>query len=85
MCSKPLIMAGKPTSINYLPDEILKILSYVRPEDVYFNIAKVCKKWNILAKDVILWKTLSYNCDGSSDICRIAEVRYNAWLGFRTN
>ena len=85
MCSKPLIMAGKPTPINYLPDEILKILSYVRPEDVYFNIAKVCKKWNILAKDVILWKTLSYNCDGSSDISRIAEVRYNAWLGFRTN
>ena len=86
MCSKPFIMAGKPTSINDLPDEILlKILSYVGPEDVYFNIAKVCEKWNILAKDVILWKTLSYNCDGSSDISRIAEVRYTAWLGFRTN
>ena len=85
MCSKQFIMAGKPTSINDLPDEVLlKILSYVGPEEVYFNIAKVCKKWNILAKDVILWKTLSYKCDGS-DISRIAEVRYTAWLGFRTN
>ena len=86
MCSKLYIMAGKPTSINGLPDAILlKILTYIGPEDVYFNIAKVCKKWNILAKDVILWKTLSYSCDGSSDISRIAEVRYTAWLGFRTN
>jgi len=82
VCSKPFIMAGKPTSINDLPDEILlKILSYVGPEDVYFNIAKVCKKWNTLAEDVVLWKTLSYNCDGSSDISHIAEVRYTAWLG----
>jgi len=86
VCSKPFIMSGKPTSINDLPDEILlKILSYVGPEDVYFNIAKVCKKWNVLAKDVVLWKTLSYNCDRSSDINRIAKVRYTAWLGFRTN
>jgi len=75
VCSKPFIMAGKPTSINDLPDEILlKILSYVGPEDVYLNIAKVCEWWNVLAKDVVLWKTLSYECDHSSDISRIAEV-----------
>ena len=86
MCSEPSVMAGKPMSINDLPDEILlKILSYVGPEDVYFNIAKVCKKWNVLAKDVILWKTLSYECDRFSDINHIAEVRCTALLGFRTN
>jgi hypothetical protein len=86
VCSEPSIMAGKPMSINDLPDEILlKVLSYVGPEDLCLNIAKVCKKWNILAKDIILWKTLSYDCDGSSDISRIAEVRCTAWLGFRTN
>jgi hypothetical protein len=86
VCSKPYTTAGNPTSINNIPDKILmKILSFVGPEDVYFNIAKVCKKWNILAKYVILWKTLSYDSDGSSDISRIAEVRYTAWLGFRTN
>jgi len=86
VCSETSVMASKPTSINDLLDEILlQILSYVRPEDVYLNIAKVCEKWHVLAKDVILWKTLSYNCDGSSDISRIAKVRYTAWLGFRTN
>jgi hypothetical protein len=84
--SKPFIMASNPMSINDLPDEILlKILSYVGPEDVYCNIAKVCKKWNILAKNVILWCSLSYNCDVSSDISHIAKVRYTALLGFRTN
>ena len=86
MCSKPSVMAGKPTSINDLPDEILlEVLSYVGPEDVYLNIAKVCKKWNVLAKDVILWKTLSYHCDRSSDMSRIAEVRCTTLLGFITN
>jgi hypothetical protein len=69
-------MAGKPTSINDLPDEmLLKVLSYVGPEDLCLNIAKVCKRWNVLAKDVVLWKTLSYRCDYSSDIRRITEVR----------
>ena len=39
------------------------------------NIAKVCKHWNVLAKDVVLWKKVSYTCDCSSDISRIKEVR----------
>jgi len=79
-------MASELTSLNDLPDEILlKILSYFGPEDLCCIIAKVCEKWNILAKDKILWKTLSYNCDKSSDISRIAEVRCAALLGFSTN
>ena len=86
MCSEPSIMAGKPMSINDLPDEILlEVLSYVGPEDVYLNIAKVCGKWNVLAKDLVLWKTLSYYCDICSDFSRIAKVRYTILLGFRTN
>ena len=86
MCSETPIMASKPTSIDDLPDEILlKVLSYVGPEDLCLNFAKVCKKWNVLAKDVMLWKTLSYDCDGSFDISRIAEVRCTTLLGFRTN
>jgi hypothetical protein len=79
-------MAGKPTSINDLPSEILlQILSNAGPEDLCLNITKVCKKWNVLAKDMVLWKTLSYHCDSSSDISRIAEVRYSTLLGFRAN
>jgi hypothetical protein len=86
VCSKPQVMASEPRSINDLPDEIiLKILSYFGPEDVCLNIAKVCERWNTLAKDVILWKTLPYRCYKSSDINRITEVRYTALLGFRTN
>ena len=86
VCSETSVTAGKPTSINDLPDEILmKILSYVGPEDVCLNIDKVCEKWNVLAKDMVLWKTLSYYCDQSSDFGRIAKVRCTAFLGFRTN
>ena len=76
MCSERSVMAGKQMSINDLPNEmLLKVLSYVGPEDLCLNIAKVCKQWNALAKDVVLWKTLSYRCDLSSDISRINEVR----------
>ena len=79
-------MASAPTSLNDLQDEILLIiLSYFGPEDLCCIIAKVCERWNILAKDKILWKTLSYSCDDSSDINRIAEVRCTALLGFWTN
>ena len=86
VCSKTSVIACEPRSLNDLPDEILlKILSYFGPEDLCCIIAKVCEKWNILAKDKILWKTLSYNCDKSSDISRIAEVRCAALLGFSTN
>jgi len=79
-------MASIPTSINDLPDEILQdILSYFKPEDLCLKIAKVCKKWKLLATDVILWKKLSYRCGYSSDISSIKEVSCTALLGFTTN
>jgi hypothetical protein len=85
ICSEPSVTASELTSPNDLPDEILlKILSYFRPEDLCLIIAKVCEKWNVLAKDMLLWKILSYSYDDDSDISRIAEVRYTAMLGFRT-
>ena len=86
MCSEPSVMANVRTSLNDLPDEILlKILSHFGAEDLCLIIAKVCKRWNVLAKDKILWKTLSYSCSLSSDIRRIAEVRCTACLGFSAN
>ena len=79
-------MASEPMSLNDLPDEIqLKILLYFGPEDLCLNMAKVFEKWNVLANDMVLWKTLSYPCDHSSDINCIAEVSCTALLGFRTN
>ena len=85
MCSETSVIAGQPSSLNDLPDEIvLKILSHIGPVDLCLIIAKVCKRWNILAKDV-LWKALSYHCDDSSDISRIKEVRCIALLEFRVN
>jgi hypothetical protein len=83
---EPSVIASEPRSLNDLPDEILlKILSHFGPEDLCLDIAKVCKRWNALAYDVALWKTLSYKCDLSSDISRIAEVRCTILLGFTTN
>ena len=68
-------MASETMSLNDLPEEILlKILSYFGAEELTI-IAKVCEWWNILAKDVSLWKTLSYRCDRNCDRSRIAEVR----------
>jgi hypothetical protein len=85
MCSETSLMAGNPTSINDLPDEIiLQILSFVGPEDLALNIAKVCEKWNDLAKDITLWKTLSYACVPVGKIGDITEVRSTALLGYRT-
>ena len=86
MCSEPSAMASEQMSLNDFPDEILlKILSHFEPEDLRFIIAKVCKRWNALAKDVILWKTLSCNYDHFSDFIIIKEVRCTTLLGFRTN
>jgi hypothetical protein len=79
-------MASEPMSLNDFPDEILlKILSHFGPEDLCLTISKVCDRWNILAKDAVLWKNLSYICDDNSDIRRIAEVRCTALLGCSTN
>jgi F-box domain. len=84
--SEPSVIASELRSLNDFPDEILlKILSHFGPEDLCLIIAKVCERWNALAKDVILWKTLSYNCDRYSDFCRVAQVRCAALLRFRTN
>ena len=86
VCSKPAVITCKPRSLNDLPDEILlKILSYFRPEELCFIIAKVCERWHALGKDKALWKTLSYQCNDSSDISLITEVRYTTLVRFRTN
>jgi hypothetical protein len=67
VCSEPSVIASEPRSLNDLPDEILlNILSHFGPQDLCLNIAKVYKKWNVLAKDMVLWKTLSYTCDSST-------------------
>jgi hypothetical protein len=80
------VMASTATSVNDLPDEIvLEFLSYVGPEDLCVSVAKVCKKWSVLAKDIILWKKISYYCNSSSDLSRIAEVRCTIFLGFSSN
>jgi hypothetical protein len=85
VCSEPSVMALEP-SLNDLPDEILlKILSHFGPEDLCLIIAKVCEKWSVLAKDKILWKTLSYHCDSSSHISCVVKVRCTKLFGFRAN
>ena len=84
MCSEPSVIASELRSLNDLPNEILlKILSHFGPDDLCL-IAKFCERWNSLAKDVVLWITLSYNCD-HSDISRIDKVRCTTLLGFRIN
>jgi hypothetical protein len=73
-------------SVNEFPSEIiLKILSYLGPDDLCFTIPEVCVRWKVLSKDVTLWKTLSYSCDRTADIRRVVQVRCDTLLGFRAN
>jgi hypothetical protein len=86
VCSKATVVASETMSLNDLPNKLLlKIFAHFGAEDLSFIIAKVCKQWSILAKDVTLWKTVSYKCDESSDINHIKEVRCTTLLEFRTN
>jgi hypothetical protein len=86
MFSEPSVIASEPTLLNDLPYEILpKIQSHFGPEDLRLHIATVCKKWNVLAKDKKLWKTVSYSCDSSSDISCVTEVRCTKLFGVRAN
>ena len=86
MSSEPSLMASEPMSVNDLPNEILlKIFSHFRPEELCLIIANVCERWNVLAKDKVLWKNLSYTCNRSTDISHIKKVRCTALLGFRAN
>jgi hypothetical protein len=73
--SKPSLVTSEFKSINDFPDEILlKILSYFGPEDLCLIIAKVCERWNALARDVTLWKSLSYKCDNYSEFSKDVQV-----------
>jgi hypothetical protein len=84
VCSEAPVIISEPMSLNDLPDDILlHILSYFGPEELCL-FAKVCERWNVLAKDA-LRKTLSYSCDSSSDISHIKKVRCTALLAFRAN
>ena len=85
VCSEPSVIASQPRSLNDLPEEILlNILSYFGPQDLVHTIAKICERWSALAKDMVLWKTLSYKCDHSSNIIHIEEVSCTTLLGFTT-
>jgi hypothetical protein len=80
------VITSELRSLNDFPDEILlKILSHFGPEDLCLIIAKVCERWNALAKDVTLWKTISYKCDQSSDFSCVSQVRRNIFLDLKTN
>jgi hypothetical protein len=64
------------SSVNDFPNEILlEILSYFGAEDLLFVIPEVCDRWKVLAKNVTLWKKLTYKCDHSSDLDRVVGVR----------
>jgi hypothetical protein len=83
--SEPSAITSEHRSINDLPDEILlKILSYVEPEDLSYT-AGVCKRWYILSRDVTLWKNVCFKCYHSFRIERVVKVRCAVMLGFRSN
>ena len=55
MFSEPSVMANELRPLNDLQDKILlKVLSHFGPEELCLIIARVCEKWNVLAKDKIL-------------------------------
>jgi hypothetical protein len=58
------VMASDRIYVRDLPEEIiLEILSYLKPEDLVFNIPELGHRWGALAKSETLWKKLTYKCD----------------------
>jgi hypothetical protein len=81
--SKPFLVTSEFKSLNDFPDEILlKILSHFGPEDLCLIIAKVCKRWNALARDLTLWKSLSYRCSKDSEFIKVVQVRPYMYIHF---
>jgi hypothetical protein len=75
MSSETSVISSQPRTINDLPPEILlEIMSYFELEFRCIVIAKVCRRWNKLAKHLILWKKQEYTCGKTSDISRVKEV-----------
>ena len=84
VCPKANVTACETVSLNFFPDElILEIMSHFEAEELSLTLAQVCKRWNNLARNVTLWKTLHYEFSLYPDICRVKEVRYTALLGLR--
>ncbi|XP_064599123.1 F-box only protein 15-like [Liolophura sinensis] len=53
--AKPVLMRKGRTTIDHLPDEVLyKIFSFFGAHHLLLT-ARVCKRWNILANDNLLW------------------------------
>ncbi|XP_039256697.1 F-box and leucine-rich repeat protein 13-like [Styela clava] len=45
-----------------LPQEIwLNILKYLPQAELYFNVCKVCKRWNNLCRDTSLWRDIDFH------------------------
>lgn len=56
-------------NIDNLPDEILcDIFSYVPQTDLYFSLRLVCKRWQRLATDPFLWKTIKVSNDVPTEV-----------------
>jgi hypothetical protein len=73
-------------SVMDLPDiVILKILSYLGPEDLIFKIPEMGDRWEYLANDHTVWKKLTYKCDRLSDLDRVSKVSCTTFVGFKTN
>ncbi|KAJ9586672.1 hypothetical protein L9F63_019710, partial [Diploptera punctata] len=72
---KSSLVTKRVISINEFPDEILlKILSHLTAEELCLVIADVCERWNAVAKDVVLWKNLTYTCDRVSRFTSALKV-----------
>lgn len=47
------------TSVNDLPNEILlKIFSYLPQSELYYSVKRVCRRWNSIATDTALWRSI---------------------------
>ncbi|XP_054270787.1 F-box/LRR-repeat protein fbxl-1-like isoform X2 [Macrosteles quadrilineatus] len=51
-------------SVNSLPNEILlEVFSHLDIYDITFSVMFVCKRWNIVARDSMLWNNLVFKVD----------------------
>lgn len=55
------LLTGYKTAatINDLPNEtLLRILSYIPQSELYYNVKRVCRRWDSIATDTALWRSI---------------------------
>ncbi|XP_064606380.1 F-box/LRR-repeat protein 2-like [Liolophura sinensis] len=60
--------------IGWMPQEIvIKILSYLRPQELSMSVAPVSRRWHNISHDPALWQELNIKSISSVNLCKVVR------------